>query len=68
MLMLDKRIPDLPRERSIVAHVRLNSSLQAVSSEAPAVARLLAPTGFQAGSAKQPAGRKAFYVFASTSP
>ena len=56
MLLLDRCIPNLPRERSIVAHVRLNSSLPSVSNEAPAVARLFASTGFQTSSTKQPSG------------
>lgn len=56
LLLLDKGIPSLSRERSIVAHIRLNSSSQLISNQAPAVVRLFAATGYAASKDRFPAG------------
>lgn len=57
LLLLDRRIPSLTRERSIVAHIRLNSASQLVTSQAPAIIRLLASTGYAAGKDRFSAGQ-----------
>ena len=57
LLLLDKCIPSLPRERSIVAHIRLSSSSQLISNQAPAVVRLFAATGYAASKDRFPAGQ-----------
>ena len=56
MLLLDKSLPGIARERSIVAFIRLNSGVQSVSSQAPAIIKLCASTGYDALHAKGPAG------------
>ena len=55
-MLLDKCIPGMARERSIVAHIRLNSGSQLISNQAPAIVRLFAATGFDSSSAKLPTG------------
>lgn len=57
LLLLDKCMPSPTRERSIVAHIRLNSASQLISSQAPAIIRLLAATGYAAGKDRFPAGQ-----------
>lgn len=52
LLLLDTCIPSVARERSIVAHVRLNSGSQLVSHQAAAIVRLFAATGFDPDSNK----------------
>lgn len=57
LLLLDECIPSLARERSIVAYIRLNSSSQLISNQAPAVVRMFAATGYAAGKDRFPAGQ-----------
>ena len=56
-MLLDKCIPGMARERSIVAHIRLNSGSQLVSNQAPAIVRLFAATGLDSSGAKPPIGQ-----------
>ena len=57
LLLLDICVPSTARERSIVAHIRLNTGSQIVSRQAAAIVRLLAATGFEESIAKVPAGQ-----------
>lgn len=64
MLLLDKQIPGIARERSIVAYIRLNSGMQAVTSQAAEVVRVCAATGFMALQSKSPAGVQSTFLCA----
>lgn len=57
MLLLDKHIPDVARERSIVAYIRLNSGMQSVASQAPGSIRLFAATGYSVLQSRTPVGQ-----------
>ncbi len=56
LLLLDICVPSTARERSIVAHIRLNTGSQVVSRQAAAIVRLFAATGFEESTAKVPTG------------
>jgi len=57
LLLLDICVPSTARERSIVAHIRLNTGSQVVSRQAAAIVRLFAATGFEESVAKVPTGQ-----------
>ena len=57
LLLLDICVPSTARERSIVAHIRLNTGSQTVSRQAAAIVRLFAATGFEESVAKVPTGQ-----------
>ena len=56
MLTLAHHIPDLPRERSVVAFFRLKGGAQAVGPSINAVMKLCAATGFTPSAKQPPAG------------
>ena len=57
LLLLDICVPSTARERSIVAHIRLNTGSQIVSRQAAAIVRLFAATAFEESIAKVPTGQ-----------
>ena len=57
MLLMDKHIPGVARERSIVAYIRLNSGVQSVASQAPGFIRLFSATGYSVSQSRTPAGQ-----------
>ncbi len=67
LLLLDICVPSTARERSIVAHIRLNTGSQIVSRQAAAIVRLFAATGFEESIAKVPTGQP-MSIAAPTSP
>ncbi|KAL0019773.1 hypothetical protein WJX79_007774 [Trebouxia sp. C0005] len=62
LLLLDVCVPSTARERSIVAHIRLNTGSQTVSRQAAAIVRLFAATGFEESVAKVPTGYPEQYL------
>ncbi len=67
LLLLDICVPSTARERSIVAHIRLNTGSQIVSRQAAAIVRLFAATGFEESIAKVPTGQP-MYIAVPISP
>lgn len=67
LLLLDVCVPSTARERSIVAHIRLNTGSQIVSRQAAAIVRLFAATAFEESNAKVPTGQP-MSIAAPTSP